>query len=153
MTVKPNASHHAKTNPALSRIWSSHIFKQRVQTVEMRVKLPLVDKRNTLFKCKRNLQILYYCFRSNGMSLSPLSLLGSPQSHLSTCLQLMSRLRCELKRDSKTGCTGITYDKKHSKLLSCESVSCRVSKNCCIGQKSSTTKLPYKRPLSEERLE
>ena len=40
--MKPNNSHHAKTNPGLSKKRFSHFFKQLGQTLELRVMLLLV---------------------------------------------------------------------------------------------------------------
>ena len=44
MKVRPSASHQVKTNRHLSRILSCHIFNFN-RTVELRVMLPLVDKK------------------------------------------------------------------------------------------------------------
>ena len=47
--VKPSASHHAKTNRLLSRIGSCYIFNNCDRSVELRVMLPLFDKKNDCF--------------------------------------------------------------------------------------------------------
>ena len=49
MTVRPNASHHAKTNQDFSRLWSFHFFYDFDETVNLRVVLPEADKKNDCF--------------------------------------------------------------------------------------------------------
>ena len=46
MRVRPSASNYPKNKSRFSRIWSCHVFNNFDRTVELRVMLPLVDKRN-----------------------------------------------------------------------------------------------------------
>ena len=67
-------------------------------------------------------------------------------------LQMMSKLREELRRDSETRYVGITYDKKDTKSLRFLSVSSGVPlKTDASVETNLPENFPYKRPLSEER--
>ena len=69
-------------------------------------------------------------------------------------LQLMSKLRGELRRDSKRRCVVIKNDNKHTKSLRCGSVSGGVSIKLMHQSKVTSEKTfpTNKCPLSEERL-